>query len=421
MESVKAIIASKRVMSKPLSKTRYGRILTAVSSGAAVRLFSSALTLVSLPLAVPYLGAERYGVWATIASTVVWINLLDLGIANTLTNHIARAFALDDKPSAARYFSNALALTAGVSLIAGAVLAAVFPNINWIALFNVSAGVHASELNATVAVAAALMLLGLPCNLTGKILAGYQELHRNNFATCAGAVAGVVGLALGVMLRVSMPVLFVMSAGCLTFASLTTLLFTVLWAKPWLRPRTSFVDRGTIKELLGSGSSFFLIQVAGVIVFSSDNLVVSHYLGAAEVTPYSVTWRLVGLAALLQALIFPALWPAYAEANARRDYGWIRRTFAITMKGTVAVNLACVLLLMFFGRAVIRIWAGPAAVPTTQLLLAMGVWALISGFMSVESCLLAALNRTREQAVLSIVAAGGNIVLSIALGCVNTN
>ena len=45
----------------------------------------------------------------------------------------------------------------------------------------------------------------------------------------------------------------------------------------------------------------------------------------------------------------------------------------------------------------------------------MGVWALISGFMSVESCLLAALNRTREQAALSIVAAVVNIALSIAL------
>ena len=48
-------------------------------------------------------------------------------------------------------------------------------------------------------------------------------------------------------------------------------------------------------------------------------------------------------------------------------------------------------------------------------MLAMGVWALISGFMSVESCLLAALNRTREQAVLSIVAAVVNVALSIAL------
>ena len=399
----------------PRSTFRYGRIVTAVSSGAAARLLSSALTLISLPLAVRYLGPERYGVWATVVSTAVWINLLDLGIANTLTNHISRAFALDDKPSAARYFTNALALTAGVSVIAGTAFAAVFPRINWAAVFNVSANVHASEVNATVAVATAFMLLGLPCNLASKILAGYQELHRNNFAICAGAVASVTGLALGIVLRVSMPVLFVMSAGCLTFAALATLLVTVLWAKPWMRPRTSFLNRGAVKELLDSSSSFFLIQVAAVVVFSSDNLVVSHYLGAAEVTPYSVTWRLVGLAALLQSLIFPALWPAYAEAYARRDYGWMRRTFALTMKGTVAVNLACVLLLMIFGRTIIRVWAGPTAVPTKPLLLAMGVWVLISGFMSVESCLLAALNRTREQAGLSIIAAVVNIALSIAL------
>ena len=397
------------------STNRYTRLFHAVWSGAAARVLSSALTLISLPLAVRYLGAERYGVWATITSLVVWINLLDLGIANTLTNHISRAFALDDRAYAARYFTNALALTAAVSGIAGTAFALVFPRINWIALFNVSANVRPSEVRATVAAAAILMLLGLPCNLAGKLLAGYQELHRNNLAMCAGAVASVVGLALGIALRVSMPMLFMMSAGCLTLASLLTLLVTVMWAKSWLLPRPSLLDRGPCRELLSSGSSFFLIQVAAVVVFSSDNLVVSHYLGAAEVTPYSVTWRLVGMATLLQSLIFPALWPAYAEAYARHDYGWIRHTFSFTMKGTLALNLVCVTALVLFGRTVIRVWAGPAAVPASSLLLAMGAWALISGFMSVESCLLAALNRTREQAVLSIVAAILNIALSIAL------
>jgi O-antigen/teichoic acid export membrane protein len=402
-------------MRKSVLSSRHRRIFHAVWSGAAARVLSSALTLISLPLAVRYLGAERYGVWATITSTAVWINLLDLGIASTLTNHISRAFALDDKPYAARYFTNALALTAGVSAFAGAAFALVFQHINWMALLNVSATVRAQEVTSTIAAAAALTLLGLPCNLAGRLLAGYQELHRNNFAVCAGAIASVAGLALGIVLRVSMPMLFVMSAGCLTFASLAMLLVTVVWAKPWLLPRPSLLDHCAITELLGNGLSFFLIQVAGVVVFSSDNLVVSHYLGAAEVTPYSVTWRLAGLAALLQSLIFPALWPAYAEAYARRDYAWIRRTFSVTMKGTIALNLASAAVLVLFGRTLIRAWAGPAAVPTNYLLLAMGVWALISGFMSVESCLLAALNRTREQAALSIIAAVVNIALSIAL------
>jgi len=259
------------------------------------------------------------------------------------------------------------------------------------------------------------MLLGLPCNLAGKLLAGYQEFHRTNYAGGAGALASLAGLALGIAFRMSMPVLFVMSVGCLTFANLATLIFVVTRLKPWLLPRPSLIEFGVVKELLSSGSAFFLIQVAAVIVFNSDNLVISHYLGAAEVTPYSVTWRLVGFAAVLQSLVFPALWPAFTEAYATGDYGWIRRTFSLAMKGAVALNLACAVALCLFGRALIRWWAGSAAVPAYYLVLAMCVWALISGFMTVESCLLAALNQVREQAFLSVVAAIVNITLSVAL------
>jgi O-antigen/teichoic acid export membrane protein len=403
------------MLSTCVATSRYRRIVKAVSSGAAARLLSAGITLVSLPLAVRYLGAERYGVWATITTTVVWINLLDLGIANTLTNSISRAYALDDKTSATRYFTNALLITGSIAAVVGAAFAVVGYRVNWMKLFNVSANVPAAEVRNTVVTAVALMLLGLPCNLGAKLLAGYQELHRNNYAVCAGAMASVVGLALGIVLHVSMPVLFMMSVGCLTFANLANLLLVVTWNKPWLLPRPRLIDSSTSKELFNSGSSFFFIQVAAVVVFSSDNVVVSHYLGAAEVTPYSVTWRLVGLAAVLQSLIFPALWPAYAEAYARHDYVWIRRTFSLTMKGTVALNLCCVAMLVVFGRALIRVWAGPAAVPAFSLLLAMGVWVLIGGFMSVESCLLAALNRTRGQAVLSTLAAIVNVALSIVL------
>jgi len=399
------------------STSRYGRIFHALWSGTAVRALTSGLTLISMPLAVRYLGAERYGVWATITTTAVWINLLDLGIANTLTNQISRAYALDDKSSAARYFTNALVLTGSIAAAVGLVFAWVFPRINWVRLFNVSAHVSAREVEYTAAAAAALTLLSLPSNLASKLLAGYQQLHFSNYATCGGVVAGVCGLALGVVLHVSMPLLYVMSAGCLTFAALSTLIIVVIWQKPWLRPRPALVDRASIRELLHSGLSFFLIQVAAVVVFSSDNLVVSHYLGAAEVTPYSVTWRVVGLAAVLQSLLFPALWPAYAEAYAKHDYLWIRRTFAITMKGTLALNLSCVVVLLFCGRSLIRIWAGPAAMPTLCLLLAMGFWAILNGFMSVESCLLAALDRVRAQAILSIIAAAVNVALSLLLVC----
>jgi O-antigen/teichoic acid export membrane protein len=88
------------------------------------RVLSSVVTLISLPLAVRYLGAERFGVWATITSTVVFLNLLDLGVASTLANHIARSFALGGKEYAARYVTNALVLTSAIAGISGLVLTA---------------------------------------------------------------------------------------------------------------------------------------------------------------------------------------------------------------------------------------------------------------------------------------------------------
>ena len=93
----------------------------------------------------------------------------------------------------------------------------------------------------------------------------------------------------------------------------------------------------------------------------------------------------------------------------------MRRTFRRMMQATVALGLACGLMFVIVGKPMIRWWAGDAAVPSTALLMAMALWALISGCMTAESCLLAAVNRTREQGLLSIVAAVVNLALSIVL------
>ncbi|MFZ0704272.1 MAG: oligosaccharide flippase family protein [Candidatus Korobacteraceae bacterium] len=393
---------------------RYRRIVTAVVSGGAARVLSSLLTLISLPLAVRYLGAERYGIWATVASVAVWFNLLDLGIANSLTNLISQAYARQDRTEAAQAFSNALAVTIGAVGLAACILGFWLPHVNWIAVFNASPSLQ-PEVRTTILIAAILMLVGLPLNLAGKLFAGYQELNTYNKTLAVGAVGSVVGLVAGIWLHVPMPTLFLLSFGSITLVAMATLLWLVLWHKPWLRPRFKLVSlRGTL-DLLSTGWSFLLIQAAALVVFSTDNIIVSHYLGAAEVTPYSVTWRVVGLGAVLQALAFPALWPAYAEANARGDVAWIRKTFAIVMRATIALNVVWAVFLLGFGRFGIRLWAGPAAVPPYSLLFWMALWSVIAGFCTAQSCLLGALNYTRVQAVASALAAIVNLALSIVL------
>ena len=289
-------------------RTRGGRIVAAVSSGAAARILSCLASLISIPLAVRYLGAGRFGVWATITSTVVFLNLLDLGIASTLTNHVARSYVVAEREYAARYLTNALALTASVACSGGVLLAFLWPHISWSYLFGAAVSVPRGEVNATVGIAATLMLIGMPASLGGRVFAGYQQVHLNNLVVACGTIGNLSGLLIGVGLRVSMPWLFLMSAGCPTFCNIAALT-AQWWFKPWLRPRRVHLAWSSACDLLGSGSGFLLIQIAGAVVFSSDNVVVGHYLGAAQVTPYNVTWRMIGLTAVLQSLAFPALWP----------------------------------------------------------------------------------------------------------------
>jgi hypothetical protein len=52
-------------------------------AGRGIALLVSAITL---PLTIRYLGKLEYGVWITISTSVVMFSVLDLGIANTLTN-----------------------------------------------------------------------------------------------------------------------------------------------------------------------------------------------------------------------------------------------------------------------------------------------------------------------------------------------
>lgn len=160
---------------------------------------------------------------------------------------------------------------------------------------------------------------------------------------------------------------------------------------------------------------FFVIQIAVLLIFQTDNLIIAHYLGASQVTPYSVAWRLFSYTTFLQLLIFPSLWPAYAEAFARKDIVWIKRTLGINLTLSISSTVLLVTLLIFFGEQFIEIWAGNEAVPPFSLLIWMGVWSIIFAIMSSTACILNGSGHIKGQMIYGILTAVVNIMLSVNL------
>lgn len=406
-------------MDNPESIRRNDRRVSKIIHGGLSAIFGRGvgllLSAISLPLTVRYLGPERYGIWITASTTVIMLNVIDFGIANTLTNIISRAYAADDRAAAQRFYASALWISTAIALVIALAAALVWGRINWASALNTHSAAATREASLCVAIAFGFFLLSLPLNLVHRVLSGYQQTQITNYFNLMSNILGLGSILLVIRLQGSLVQLMFVYSSTLLAGTLALNLWVVFYDKSWLLPRPGVVSRLVASELMNSGFGFFILQIAGLVVFNSDNIVITHYLGAAEVTPYSVAWRLTGYAAVLQTAIFPSLWPAYSEAYARGEYEWVRRTFWNVARLSMGTNVVAVLIMAIFGRSLIRWYVGPAAVPSQGLLLAMCFWTLLSTCMNVEACLLAAINRIKWQSIFSVISVFLNLAFSIYL------
>jgi O-antigen/teichoic acid export membrane protein len=374
-----------------------------------------ALNAVSIPIAVRYLGAEQFGVWVTISTTLALLIVLDLGIAGAMTNYISEAYASDDQELAGRYATTGFFVMLVIAAGLGALGALLGPVVNWGELFHLPDAANSRLIAQAVAAAYVVFLVGLPAGLAAKFLGGYQEIKTANVFAAIGAGANLLAVVVVTRLHGNLVWLVVGSSGATVGTNLACLVWLFIWHKPWLMPKLARYHAPFVGPLVRTGMSLFILQVAGLTVFNTDNFIIAHYLGPAEVTPYSITWKLVGYTAALQTILTPALWPAYAEAWTRGDLRWIRRTLGmVTVASMTLAGLGC-LVLILWGKPLIRLWAGPAAVPTQTLIVLMCVWVMICTFMANTSTVLAASKMTRMLAWLSVAVAIVNLAASIWL------
>jgi O-antigen/teichoic acid export membrane protein len=400
-------------MKAPESSRRYRRIVAAVVSALFGKGTSLLVNAAVIPLTVRYLGPEGYGLWITISSAVTMFFVLDIGIANTLTNLISNAYASDDKERATEYFATAFWSVMGITFLLGIGGLILWPHINWNSLFHVQDLALSNQTSRAVAAAFVVFLCALPSGLGARVLAGYQELHTANLFTAGGSIASLLGVILVIHMGGGLPMLVAVYAGSAAAANGACLLWIGLIRKPWLRPWPSRIRRHLIGDIFRSGGQFFLIQIAGLVVFNSDNLVISHYLSPAQVTPYNIAWRVASYLGAIQTLAYPALWPAYSEAFANGDLTWIRSTYARNRWITALMLFMGCGIMGLAGRRIIQIWAGAAAVPPVILLYLMCVWMVVFAITTNQSCLMGATMRVKKQAIFSVLGAAVNLLLSI--------
>jgi O-antigen/teichoic acid export membrane protein len=385
------------------------------ASALVARVLAIFVSVVSVPLTIGYLGGERYGAWVTIASVVTFLSVTDFGLAASLTNAIGKAQAEDAHALGQRLVSSALLMLSLIGfsiLIAGNAFA---PRIAALLFPNLQSPLARAEIGPAVMIAISIFALNLPLLVSSRVLAAYQESALANFWNMAGSLGNLVALLMVIWLRGGLPWLVF---GCFGFG-LATNMACAAWLfgfhKPWLRPTLASIDPAFVRILFSDGWKFFVIGMGWMVNWQTDNMVIAHFLGAAQVTPYAVTFSLFAIATGLQTLAYPNLWPAYTEAYAQRDYEWIRKTLRSNFKFSFFTTTAIVGFLTIFGSEIIRLWAGTAAVPPFSVIVWMALWRLMLSTLLVGSCLLNATGHLKGMTVYGTATAVLNLTLSILL------
>ena len=94
------------------------------------------LGIVYTPLLLSYLGAEKYGLWATILSIINWINYCDVGIGHGLRNLVTKELVCNDEEGVRKSVATAYVILSIISMIVLFVCIIIVFSLDWIIVFS---------------------------------------------------------------------------------------------------------------------------------------------------------------------------------------------------------------------------------------------------------------------------------------------
>ena len=398
------------------SRERYRRASISASASLIQKVLTIGISFASVPLTVHYLGPERYGVWLTISSLLIWMAMTDFGLAgNALINVLSEADGKDNQRAAQEYTSSAVWALSALAAVFAIIAIATFRFISWNSVFKVST-VAPHELSMACALTIAFFIIGLPMNVQNSIYCAYQDGFLSNAWGIAMNVSGLAALVIVSRFQGGLPQLVLAISGTRTFLAFINIYYIFFKRYPWLRPAPSAVRWHCLHRLFKLGAKYFVVQLGSLGVYQSQPMIITQILGPAKVMVFVVTQKVITLPMDVIYMSTAPFVPAFGEAKAREDWNWIKRAYRNATLGSVAAGVPILLAVALLAKPLIRIWAGPAAVPDTSLILWLSAYNLIGVMLMATGQFLIGVERVNALALSLTLCALGTIGFAVVFG-----
>jgi O-antigen/teichoic acid export membrane protein len=160
---------------------------------------------------------------------------------------------------------------------------------------------------------------------------------------------------------------------------------------------------------------FFIMQISGVILFMTSNLLISNLFSPELVTPYQITYRYFSILLVIFTVVCMPFWNATTDAYQLNEMGWIRNATRRLRQLTIAFLVSLVVMILL-ADTVYAIWIDRQTVIDTKMTVTMAVYIFILIYSMRYSYFINGIGKLRLQLIFTTAAA----VLFIPLAYVTT-
>lgn len=315
-----------------------------------------------VPLTIGYVQKEQYGIWLTLSSIIGWFSFFDIGLGHGLRNKLSEAMAKDEWEKAKIYVSSTYAIL-GVIFVAILILFFVIePFFNWQKVLNTEL-VDNKELRMVVIATFSFFCINFILRLIDSIFFAYQR----------PAYKGFVSMISNILTLIVIITLTKTTDGSLYYLALTLgivpmvvlSIVSIYMFKSEFRaitPSLSFVRKKYFKDLIGLGARFFIVNISVIIIFATDNMIITQVFGPSEVPAYALAHKYFGLITVGFSFILVPMWSAYTEAYVKNDIDWVLSIIK-KLKKTWGLLVVAGLLLFAISPLFFKFWVPEIEVP----------------------------------------------------------
>ncbi len=375
------------------------------------KILSLVFSYLTIPYLLNYLGEEYYGVWVTFFSILNVAFLMDLGISLGLKNKLTQCIANKDIKSAKSYISTAYFTLILFSILIIFIGVIILYNLDYQLLLNTNK-IEAFELKCSIIICFILMIISITISLYKNLFLSYQKSAIIEFSVC---VYQFLILLQFIILPYFIEKSLIVTGLVYGISNLLIgIVFTILFFKKNIMfiPKIKNFDKNKLNDLFGLGLNFFIIQLCLIIIFSTDNYIVTRFINPEATTSYSIVYKLYQPLIVLSTFILTPMWTLYTNAFEKNDFIWIKTTFK-KFNLLFLLLIGVVIILSINLRFIVSIWIPKKIDFDNTLIILMAVFVLIKIYGDIYMTFINGIGEIKLQMYLYIIAAFLNIPLSI--------